>query len=130
MNNSLKGACLSGLVYPGMGQIVQKHYLRGLALIGIVTVNLSVIILTTSKQIETILTNIESSGGEYDVTTILHEATKFSISPYNGIMKISSALILCCWAIGIVDAYLSGKRMDLENKAHNQAMQPTDRAGG
>ena len=29
MNNALKGAFLSGLIFPGLGQVVQKHYKRG-----------------------------------------------------------------------------------------------------
>lgn len=32
MNNSLKGALLSGVVFPGLGQIILKHYKRGIAL--------------------------------------------------------------------------------------------------
>ena len=31
MRKSLKGALLSGLVFPGYGQFVLKHYMRGIA---------------------------------------------------------------------------------------------------
>jgi hypothetical protein len=130
MNSALKGTCLSGLVYPGLGQIVQKHYWRGIALIGIVTASLFAMTLTASRHMETMLADIESGHGEYDVTTLLQGATEFSSGPDSGVMKGSSVLIFCCWAIGIGDAYLSGKRIDSQNRAHNQAMQPTGRTGG
>ena len=42
MNNSLKGALLSGLVFPGLGQIILKHHTRGIAFIIIVSVSLFV----------------------------------------------------------------------------------------
>ena len=32
MRKSLKGALLSGLVFPGYGQFVMKHYIRGVLL--------------------------------------------------------------------------------------------------
>ena len=130
MNSALKGTCLSGLVYPGLGQIVQKHYWRGIALIGIVTASLFTMSLTASRHVEEMLANIESSHGEYDVTAMLQGAAEFSVGPDNGVMKVSSVLIFCCWAIGIGDAYLSGKRIDSRNRAHNQAMQATGRTGG
>jgi hypothetical protein len=118
MNSSLKGAFLSGLVYPGLGQIVQKHYFRGIALIGIVTVSLVATIISASRQAQEILRNIESSGGGYDVSTILHQAA-ISSGQTDRTMGISSLLIIGCWVAGIIDAYLSGKRIDSGNAAHN-----------
>jgi hypothetical protein len=122
MNNSLKGACLSGLAYPGLGQIVQRHYMRGIALISIVSACLIVILLNASRKINTILANIESTNTGLDITTIIKEVHTFSTERDYLIMKISSALIVCCWAIGIVDSYMSGKRIDSHNRAHNKSL--------
>jgi len=122
MNNSLKGACLSGLVYPGLGQIVQRHYMRGIVLIGIVSACLMVILLNASRNINTILVNIESSNSDLDIATILKEVNTFSAGQDYQIVKVSSSLIFCCWAIGIVDAYLAGKRVDSRTKAHNKSL--------
>jgi hypothetical protein len=119
MNSSWKGVCLSGLVYPGLGQIVQKHYLRGISLIGIFTACLFVIVFTAIKQYETILTNIESSSHEHDMAALIREASKFTVSQDSSTMKYASAVILCCWAIGTVDAYLSGKKIDLRKGSPN-----------
>ena len=119
MKSSWKGVWLSGLVYPGLGQIVQKHYLRGISLIGIFTASLLVIVFTAIKQYETILSNIESSNHENDITALLQEASKYTVSQDNSTMKYTSAVIMCCWAIGTIDAYLSGKKIDSRKGSPN-----------
>jgi len=122
MNNTVKGVCLSGLLYPGAGQIVQKHYFRGIALIAIATASLSAAIISAARQAQAILTAVESNGSGYDVTTILHEATRLSAGPDSQTMEMSSVLIVGCWVVGIVDAYLSGKKMDIDKTAHDKAL--------
>ena len=129
MNNSLKGACLSGLIYPGLGQIIQKHYFRGILLIIIVTTCLFIVVLTASREIQIILTNLESSSGGYDIKAIFRETAKIPQGQDNVMVSISSVFIFCCWAIGIVDAYLVGKRMDLNKGARDQTIQSTGKVG-
>ena len=55
MNNALKGALLSGLVFPGLGQVNLKHYKRGIALMLIVSISLLVIVVKAVLQALTIL---------------------------------------------------------------------------
>jgi hypothetical protein len=117
MKSSLKGAYLSGLVYPGLGQIVQKHYVRGIALVGIVTASLWAFLLTASRELTSLLAHIESGTADYDITTVLQETSRLSAGRDQVTMNISSTLIVCCWAIGIVDAYLSGKAIDARKGA-------------
>ncbi len=45
MNNSLKGALLSCLAFPDLGQVVLKHYKRGAALMLAFTVTLLAILI-------------------------------------------------------------------------------------
>ncbi len=45
MKNSLKGAFLSGLIFPGLGQIILKHYKRGTVIMLTVLVGMSVFIV-------------------------------------------------------------------------------------
>jgi len=113
MKSSLKGACLSGLVYPGAGQIFQKHYFRGIALIAIVTTSLSASILSAARQAQEILAAAAANGGS-DMATLLHEAARLSAGRDNRTVGVSSLLILGCWVVGIVDAYLSGKSREVD----------------
>lgn len=121
MNSSIKGACLSGLVFPGLGQIVQRHYIRGIVLISIVSACLIMILVDASRKINTILANINSSNTGLDITSILKEVHTSSAGGDILTMDTLSALIFGCWAIGIVDSYLSGKRIDSHNAAHNKS---------
>jgi hypothetical protein len=112
MNNSLKGACLSGLVYPGLGQIIQKHYTRGIVLISIVSTCLIVILINAIRIINTILVDVGSNNTGMDVTTIMKEVHTLSAGQDYLIMKYATTLIFFCWVVGIVDSYLSGKKTD------------------
>jgi TM2 domain-containing membrane protein YozV len=104
MNNSLKGALLSGLVFPGLGQIVLKHYKRGAIIMLTVLVSLSVIIIEAVQKAFTILEKIGSEGGTIDMNTIL----------------TALLLIIFCWIIGVVDAFRIGKKKDIEQQSTDQ----------
>jgi hypothetical protein len=121
MNSSIKGACLSGLVFPGLGQIAQRHYMRGIVLISIVSACLIMILVDASRKINTILANINSSNTGLDITSILKEIHTSSAGGDILTMNTLSALIFGCWVIGIVDSYLSGKMIDSQNAAHNKS---------
>jgi hypothetical protein len=112
MNNSLKGALLSGLVLPGLGQVILKHYKRGAVLILAVSASLLVILIKAVQQAFAILGKIESEGGVIDMSTISKAATQASTSSGSLIFKIALLLIMLCWIIGVVDAYRIGKKKD------------------
>ena len=120
MNNSLKGAFLSGLVFPGLGQIVLKHYKRGVVLMLTVLVSLSVIVIEAVQKAFTILEKIESEGGTIDMNTISNAATQASTTSDSLILGSALFLILFCWIIGAVDAFRIGKKKDMEQQSTSQ----------
>jgi hypothetical protein len=119
MKKSLKGALLSGLVFPGAGQLWLKCYLRGAALIVVVSAAMAVVVKNASQQAFAILEHMESEGGVIDIGAILNSAQRASD---DAVIKAASALMVLCWVIGIIDAYLVGRKRDL-------ADQPQDRSG-
>ena len=112
MNNSLKGALLSGLVFPGLGQIILKHYQRGIALMVMVLVSLLVIVVKATQQAFIILEKIELEGGPIDMSAISNAATQSSTTSDNFIFNVVAILIIICWIVGVVDAYRIGKKRD------------------
>ena len=120
MNNSLKGALLSGLVFPGLGQVVLKHYKRGAVIMLTVLVSLSVIVINAVQKAFTILELIESEGGTIDINTISNAATQASISSDSLIFSSAFLLIIFCWIIGVVDAFRIGKKKDIEQQSPKQ----------
>ena len=120
MNNSLKGALLSGLLFPGLGQVFLKHYKRGIALILTVLVSLLVIVVEAVQKAFTILEKIESGGGTIDMNSISNAATQASTTSCSLIFSFALLLIIFCWIIGVVDAYRIGKKKDMEQQSTSQ----------
>ena len=111
MNNSQKGAIWSGLVFPGLGQIVLKHYKRGIAIMVTVLVGLSVIIVVAIKKAFIILEKIDSKVIAIDMNTVLDVVSQASTNSDSLIFTFSLFLITFCWIIGVVDAFRIGKKM-------------------
>ncbi len=114
MNNSLKGAFLSGLIFPGLGQIVLKHYKRGAVIMLTVLVSLSVVVAKAVQHALAILEKIESEGGAISMSTISNAATQASTTSGSLTFNLVLLLVTLCWIIGVVDAYRIGKKKDIE----------------
>ena len=117
MKNSMKGALLSGLVFPGLGQIALKHYWRGFALVLAVMAGLYIMIVTAVQQAYVILDTIEAEGGMPDSDTISQAAAQAAAASDSPMITAVSVLILICWIVGIIDAWRIGKQKDLEEQA-------------
>ncbi|NOY86774.1 MAG: hypothetical protein GXP52_05695 [Deltaproteobacteria bacterium] len=115
MKNSLKGALLSGVVFPGFGQIVLKQYKRGIVLMLTVFAGLTVIVVTAVRQALAILEKIDLAGGVINTKTVTDAAAQVSSSSANLAYNLGLSFIVIFWIYGIVDAYRIGKKMDMEN---------------
>ncbi len=116
MTNALKGALLSGLFFPGLGQVVLKTYKRGFVLMVTVFVGMAVIVVKAVRRALTIFEKIESEGGIIDISTISNAATQATLSTDSLIVNSLLSLIIICWIFGIVDAYRIGRKKDLEEQ--------------
>ena len=120
MKNSIKGAFLSGVVFPGLGQVILRHYKRGAVIMFTVLVSLSVVIVIAVQNALAILEKIGSEGGAISMSTISNAATQASTASEGLIFKLFLLLIIFCWIIGAVDAYSIGKKKDIEERSTNQ----------
>ena|SRR3990167_343237 len=126
MNNSLKGAFLSGLIFPGLGQVVLKHYKRGAVIMLTVLVSLSVVIVKAVQHALAILEKIESEGGAISMGTLSNIATQASTTSGSLTLNFVLLLVILCWIIGVVDAYRIGKQKDIEEGSTDQASRGND----
>ncbi|MHC4321139.1 MAG: hypothetical protein ACYST3_02580 [Planctomycetota bacterium] len=120
MKKSLKGALLSGLVFPGYGQFVMKHYKCGIALMIISFAGLVVIGVKVQQQTFSVLEKIQYRGGAIDMSEILNAVNLVDTTSGDVIYKYASLLLLFCWIIGIIDAYRTGWKKDLEEQQKSQ----------
>ena len=117
ISNSLKGALLSGLVFPGLGQIFLKHHKRGIALIMTVSLSMVVIIVKSVQLSLDMLEQIMLKGGVINMKTISYTATEALRSSDSLISKLSFLLMALCWIVGIIDAYITGRKMDIKEQS-------------
>ena len=126
MNNSLKGAFLSGLIFPGLGQVVLKHYKRGAVIMLTVLISLSIVVVKAVQHALAILEKIESEGGAISMSTISDAATQASTTSGSLTFNLAVLLMILCWIIGVVDAYRIGKKKDIEEGSTTQASNGND----
>ncbi len=117
MSNALKGALLSGLVFPGFGQVILKHYKRGIVLMLTVLAGLSVVVVKAVQQALAVLDQIKSEGGVIGMSTISKAADQASTNSDSRMVNLVLLLIVLCWIIGIVDAYMIGRKRDAEGQS-------------
>lgn len=112
MTNAIKGALLSGLVIPGLGQIVLKRYKRGLAIILVLLSGLTIMVVKAAQLALAIFEKMELESGDLDMQAIANAATQASVTSDNRVFNLCLLLIVVLWVLSVVDAYMIGKKMD------------------
>jgi len=113
MKKSIKGALLSGLVYPGLGQLILGHITAGVIFILLTTAGFFIficrIIQRAARVIDQILPLL--ANNELDVNTLQELLGRNSAGEW-GAETISLIGITGCWLAAIVHAYFVGKKID------------------
>jgi hypothetical protein len=110
MKKSLKGVLLSGLVFPGLGQVALKRYKRGVAIIVAVFACLMIIIIQSVQQALFILERMQSKDGEINLKTISEVSAYASANLGGWTFNFALILIIFLWFFSIIDSYRIGKR--------------------
>ena len=113
MKQSTKGVLLSGLVYPGLGQLFLGRIYSGAALMVLTTIGFLVIIYRIIKRVYLMIDQLLPmlAQNAVDFRKIMELAARTSYAGWN-VESISLMVVFCCWAVSIVHAYLSGKHLD------------------
>ena len=108
MKRSSKAALLSGLVFPGIGHMVLKQYLRGSVLMLSALVAFSVIVTRIFQRALTIVDRINS--GDIPIETgAIAELVSNSTTGVDSFIENTAVIVLAaCWLIGIIDSYRLG----------------------
>lgn len=115
MKNALKGALLSGLVFPGLGQIVLKQHRKGAFLIFVVLSSLIMFVTVAVQQAMAVLDKIQAGGGTLDSETIARTANQVTTNQASLLLNLLLLFMICCWVFGVIDAYMIGRRKDVED---------------
>ncbi len=108
MKRSSKAALLSGLVFPAIGHMVLKQYLRGSLLMLSALVAFSVIVTTIFQRALTIVDRINSGDIPIESGAIA-ELVSNSTTGVDSFVENTAVIVLAaCWLIGIIDSYRLG----------------------
>jgi hypothetical protein len=110
MNPAWKGALLSALVMPGLGQVVLKRPLRGLAIMGAVLLGIIVFVVKATAVAVRALESPMVADGGVDMATAT-AAAEAAVGAADGLIMQGALLwIVCCWVVSAVDAYRIGQK--------------------
>jgi hypothetical protein len=108
MRKSVKAALLSGLVFPGTGQVYLGQRRRGWALIfSVILIFVYVVIHMTAHAYREIAA-AAAKGVAIDMTA-LHKAVAASSDT---VTTAALALLVLIWLAAIIDAYMAGERVE------------------
>lgn len=111
MRPATKAALLSGLVFPGTGQIHLKRLRRGIGIMVCVLAGIGAVVWVATVKALAILEQMERQSGHIDMETISNLAVTSSASAAPS-YRLILGFVICCWLFSIVDAYRIGKKME------------------
>jgi len=107
----LKGAILSGLVFPGLGQIVVGRRKEGIGFILVTSAGILALIYGLVRQIQVVLARLtpELEQGTLTMDRIFQEVHKLTSTGAMTLTRISIWLIVLCWLAAVVHAVSLGR---------------------
>ena len=117
MKTATKAALLSGLVFPGTGQIYLKRSRRGLTIMALACSGIVAIIWIATIRALEILERIQNQLDKVDMEAITNLALATSADHSSVYYKPILLFIACCWIFSIIDAYRTRKEKELSEKA-------------
>ena len=113
MKQSIKGALLSGLVYPGSGQLILGRILAGGTFIVLTTIGFGVLIYRIAKRLYLILDRVLPMlvRDDLDFSKLIDSMDQSTYSSWD-VELVSFILVVICWVAAAVHAYVVGKQID------------------
>jgi TM2 domain-containing membrane protein YozV len=119
MKTSIKAALLSGLVFPGLGQLWLKRPVRGLVLMAASCAALATMVVSIGSRALTILEHAETAEGTVDMLRVVQAAQ--SAASADTLMIAAWLVLSLSWAISVVDAFRIGETRDREKQGEHPA---------
>lgn len=110
----LKGALLSGLVFPGLGQVVLRRRKTGMGFVLVTVAGIIGLIYGIVQQMQLVLARLtpELEQGTLTMGRIFEEAHRLTESGTMTVTGISIWVIVVCWLAAIVHAIRQGIKME------------------
>jgi TM2 domain-containing membrane protein YozV len=121
MKVSYKAALLSTFVFPGVGQLYLKKYLRGLVIMFIVFTGLGYTIWSATKsslnRLDEVMAKVQSGSTNLQELSDILGSKMLTTDPYYDAVFY---VIVCFWIFAIIDAYRIGKQSEIQDEETSQ----------
>ncbi|MCX5810732.1 MAG: DUF5683 domain-containing protein [Proteobacteria bacterium] len=121
MKVSYKAALLSTFVFPGVGQLYLKKYLRGLVIMFIVFTGLGYTIWSATKsllnRLDDVMVKVQSGSKNLQELSDILGSKMLTTDPYHDAVFY---VIVCFWIFAIIDAYRIGKQSEIQDEETSQ----------
>jgi len=112
VKKSTKAALLSGLVFPGLGHLSLKQYLRAFVLVAASLAAVYVMTTAAMNQAMSVVDRINSGEIALDSESITEAIAESSDDAEARAGDMALLFFAACWLFGIVDSYRLGKAQD------------------
>jgi Family of unknown function (DUF5683) len=113
MKISSKATLLSALVFPGAGQLYLKRYWQGAIIMAVSVAGLGYIIWQATvlalRSVDSIMGKMQSGNVNIQDLAATVGANPAGASLLDNVILF---VIICCWTISVVDAFVSGRRKE------------------
>lgn len=109
MNRAVKAALLSGLIFPGAGQLFLGRRLRGWLFVLPALAAALYFLMQVLEPAMAIALDISSGGMAPDPLAVLARV-KAHAAQETPLMRLAAGIMIGCWAGSTVDAYLLGRK--------------------
>lgn len=112
MKQSIKGVLLSGLIFPGLGQVLLGAGKRGWLIIFVTVVFLGAIVVAATQKALVILETLGKEGKPLNSDAISEAAIRASADSGSASFSFFLLALALCWLFSIIDAYRIGAGQD------------------
>ena len=117
MHQSTKAALLSGLIFPGMGQLSTGNKKRGWIFVSAIIINIYLMINEIISEAQDVILDMQRKGMALDADNISKATSELSGFSENIYLNVLLVTFIIIWFISIVDAYKMGKLSSYKNNS-------------
>lgn len=107
MGISLKPALYSGLLFPGVGQLVLKQFRRGYGYMAVAGISLALLLREMINRASAVVEHIQANNMAPDLQLISQLLKNPPGTSSDFLLNLATLLFVLCWSASIIDAYRS-----------------------
>jgi len=112
MKKTMKAALLSGLVYPGIGQLIYQAYWRAFTLFAIFSAAVYYYVEEVVSKYQPLVDKVKSGEVALNSQALAAEISQNPIIIDQQLVSTLTYILITCWLVGIIDAYRLGIKKD------------------